>query len=61
MVHQVITQQELGLQLVNTWDDRRKFNGETQADLQSKQEAGIHRERASAYAYTHISNYLLQL
>ncbi|KAJ0465659.1 putative IQ motif, EF-hand binding protein [Helianthus annuus] len=39
--------------LGNTWDDSRKSKEETEASLQSKQEAAIRRERALAYAHTH--------
>ncbi|KAJ9539954.1 hypothetical protein OSB04_026460 [Centaurea solstitialis] len=38
--------------LGNTWDDSRKSKEETEASLQSKQEAAIRRERALAYAHT---------
>ncbi|XP_024994112.1 protein IQ-DOMAIN 1-like [Cynara cardunculus var. scolymus] len=36
----------------NTWDDSRKSKEETEASLQSKQEAAVRRERALAYAHT---------
>ncbi|GJY46342.1 protein IQ-DOMAIN 1 [Tanacetum coccineum] len=39
--------------LGSTWDDSRKSKEETEASLQSKQEAAIRRERALAYAHTH--------
>nr|XP_043632269.1 protein IQ-DOMAIN 3-like isoform X2 [Erigeron canadensis] len=37
----------------NSWDDSKKSKEETEASLQSKQEAAIRRERALAYAHTH--------
>ncbi|XP_076958755.1 protein IQ-DOMAIN 3-like isoform X1 [Bidens hawaiensis] len=39
--------------LGNTWNDSRKSKEETEASLQSKQDAAIRRERALAYAHTH--------
>ncbi|XP_076935872.1 protein IQ-DOMAIN 3-like [Bidens hawaiensis] len=39
--------------LGNTWNDSRKSKEETEASLQSKQDAAIRRERTLAYAHTH--------